>query len=556
MSQNQYSQRLKSLLGVNDIFLLPLWEASGATANDISGNGYNGTVVNPTWGQGGIGDGRTALSLAGTGVIKSFPAGAANAFNGATGFFTAWIKMTTAVWEDLTNDYLLQITAGADQVWIRKAAAAARRLQAAHIASGVSRSFDINGVALTDWFNFTVTWGPGGLIGYINGTVMGGPTAAVGAWAGGVPTVFVVCASSTGPGNPYNGLIQYASVGTKELTPTEVRAIASPLDDPVFLPAGATLLTSGYAFPMALGSVIYAGHGHFASKSTDQGDTWTDFSKDFGTDVHSVFPATNGYLYAGLGTGVVWRSVDNGANWTLECTTTGGYPQPWSWAEASDGTLFFGEYTGPPLAGENHVYIWRSVDDGDTWVRRDGLNGFSNKHVHVVMLDPETDRLYVSIGDTPKTCYYSDDHGDTWTELFAITDKGFTGITSTAAARFFGDDRAAPANRILKTTDDITPTIAYIPSWEYNDSYIEVASIHGTNTLFATIWNEDQRDTQKSVLLRSDDAGATWQVIGNAPSGGYKFHTICFDYRHRIPAELGYLICECVDNTQMMRIPI
>jgi hypothetical protein len=161
MSQNQYSQRLKSLLGVNDIFLLPLWEASGATANDISGNGYNGTVVNPTWGQGGIGDGRTALSLAGTGVIKSFPAGAANAFNGATGFFTAWIKMTTAVWEDLTNDYLLQITAGADQVWIRKAAAAARRLQAAHIASGVSRSFD----RLYQWHSNGRTYGGGRSLG-------------------------------------------------------------------------------------------------------------------------------------------------------------------------------------------------------------------------------------------------------------------------------------------------------------------------------------------------------------------------------------------------------
>jgi photosystem II stability/assembly factor-like uncharacterized protein len=160
------------------------------------------------------------------------------------------------------------------------------------------------------------------------------------------------------------------------------------------------------------------------------------------------------------------------------------------------------------------------------------------------------------MGDSPKTCFYSDDDGDTWTQLFAITDKGFTGITSITGARFFGDDRAAGNNRILKTVDDATPTIAYIPSWQHNDSYIEISSVHGTNTLFATIWNENQNVTQSSAILRSDDAGLTWAIIASSRSGGYQFRGICFDYRHRIPAELGYLICECIQDSSMIRIPI
>lgn len=550
-----YWQSLKNIFGSSALFIFPFWEAPGATtAEDISGKNNTALILlNPSFGQPGIAS-KTALTLSGNGLVRLFPAVNTN-FNPAAGFFSAWMKLTTAVWEDGTNDYLLQITAGIDALWIRKSTVA-HRLQAAHITTGSSMSFDINSIALTDWFNYTVTWGPtGGLLGYINGQQLGSG-GAIGIWTGGSPTVFIVGAATTGPGSPYNGVMQFACLGTKELTPTEVRSISSPFDDAIFLPDGATLLQNGYTTPMALGSIIYAAHGQYASKSTDFGDTWIDFPKNFGTNIMSVFPAINGNLFVGLATGVIWRSTDNGANWTLVNTTSGGYITPWGWTQAADGTLFSGEYTGPALAGQNHIFIWRSTNDGDTWTRINGLTGSSNEHVHIVMNDPETNRLYASIGDNPKNCLYSDDNGANWIGLFAITDKGFTGITSIPGTRFLGDDRVAPFNRILKTVDDITPIISYIPKWEYNDSYIEIVSVHGTNTLFATIWGENQRSTQKSAILRSDDAGITWQIIANSPSGMYKFHKICYDYRHRIPTELPYLIVECMDNTQMMRISI
>ena len=324
-----------------------------------------------------------------------------------------------------------------------------------------------------------------------------------------------------------------------------------PFNNQDFLPDGAELLEDGYRFPMALGATVYASHGNYAAKSTDQGDTWVDFTKNFGSDVHSVFPATNGYLYV-ANDNEIWRSTDSGANWTKVEDTSGGYVQPWGWTENSDGDLFFGEYKS---AG-NVIYVWRSTNAGADWTRLDGLNAESDKHTHVVFVDPETDRLYVSIGDSPKTCFYSDNDGDNWTELFAHSDKGFTGITSTSSARFFGDDRAAGHNRILKTTDDATPTISFIPSWEFNNSYIGIAAIHGTNILLATIWNESQNATQKSSIWKSTDGGDNWTLIASAASGSYKFQRICFDYRHRIPAELGYLICDIVDNERMIRIPL
>jgi photosystem II stability/assembly factor-like uncharacterized protein len=183
-------------------------------------------------------------------------------------------------------------------------------------------------------------------------------------------------------------------LGTKELTPTEVRAIASPFDVLDILPEGVTLLQTGYTRPNALGAVVYAAHGQFAARSADFGETWADISNDFGTFVMSVYPAVNGYLYAGLATSQIWRSVDSGAHWTLVNTLEGGYAAGWSWAENAAGDIFCGQYTGPADAGENHVYLWRSVDDGDTWTRLDGLVAQSNEHVHVVMVDPETDRLY------------------------------------------------------------------------------------------------------------------------------------------------------------------
>jgi hypothetical protein len=55
------------VLSMRPIAYWPLWEAGGAVANDLSGNGYHGAYTQATLGQMGIGDGRTGITLPGAG---------------------------------------------------------------------------------------------------------------------------------------------------------------------------------------------------------------------------------------------------------------------------------------------------------------------------------------------------------------------------------------------------------------------------------------------------------------------------------------------------------
>jgi photosystem II stability/assembly factor-like uncharacterized protein len=322
-----------------------------------------------------------------------------------------------------------------------------------------------------------------------------------------------------------------------------------------FIPSNAELLTSGYTQACAYGSALYAIKTNKVAKSTNGGSTWTDFDEVFDQTLHSVFAAKTGTLFA-AGDTKIWRSADDGATWALVSTNAAGYTNGWAWAQEETGDkIFRGEYS---LVAIPCVYVWVSADDGATWTRKDGLSALADKHVHVVFVDPETDRLYATIGDTPKETYYSDDDGDTWTQIFAAraAGTGFTGITSDATTRYFSDDLLYGNNQITKTTNDSDLSIAYMPPWEYNVSYGTIVLDDATGYLYCTWYNEAQNDGQKASIMRSTDGGSTWTVIASALSGGYKFSFPVVDYRHRIPSELRYLICSCTPDTQLIKLPL
>ena len=70
---------------------LPFNETSGTTASDVTGNGWNGTLVNgATW---AAGNSSNAVSLNGTSQYVSIPSGVISSYSTMT--ITAWVNLNT-----------------------------------------------------------------------------------------------------------------------------------------------------------------------------------------------------------------------------------------------------------------------------------------------------------------------------------------------------------------------------------------------------------------------------------------------------------------------------
>lgn len=161
-------------------------------------------------------------------------------------------------------------------------------------------------------------------------------------------------------------------------------------------------------------SILIRGAGRDIYQSTDNGATWSTAkytSPNTNDSIALMQRASNGYLYVGFGNrsfnfGDLVRSTDNGATWTKVLT---GESCGWRYymAENSQGHLYIAEYSsGDQDANEIYGYnIWRSTDNGANWTKfytapkqttpgsKDGI-----RHIHWVFCDSQ-DQLYTGFGD-------------------------------------------------------------------------------------------------------------------------------------------------------------
>ena len=320
-------------------------------------------------------------------------------------------------------------------------------------------------------------------------------------------------------------------------------------------------LATNYFYASIYGNNIYGCKtGNQAAKSTDYGTTWTDFTKVFDTMLTSCFASKDGILYVSeyelLGVGSkIWRSADDGANWTNVFTTTVGGINTWAWAQNSAGVLFAGEYSN---SGINSCYLWKSINDGVNWTRID-LTAYGLNHIHQVFVDPVSDYLYVSFGDDA-VCkiYRSIDDGVNWTQLFAGVNRRYTGITSTNDARFFADDLTGSINHIWKSINDVDLIDSYFPSSNYNTEWADIVSIDGEQTIFSMFNNYARTTGKYSIISMSQDDGVTWKMLiySQTSATSYRFMRPVMDYRHRIPSGFPYLIVNDFELYRLVRILI
>jgi hypothetical protein len=279
-------------------------------------------------------------------------------------------------------------------------------------------------------------------------------------------------------------------------------------------------------------------------KSIDFGITWSAFENVFTGTMYSCFVSKDGILFVNCGTEgaggtELWRSADNGLNWSKVMNTNSGFIRvPWNFAQAANGTMFIGEYTEIASPAGDSPYIWKSTNNGVDWIRIDTFAAY--RHIHQVFVDPETQRLYATTGEV-KICRYSDDEGATWHTILGSVTTGFVSIISIPGIRYFGSDDVDGANCIWESTNDSTVTRLFKPPEEYDCAWGEIASIEGTSILFATFINGVS--TSKSALIaKSTDRGLTWNTIKVLDNLLFSFYLPASDYKHRIPAEFNYLI--------------
>jgi len=346
-------------------------------------------------------------------------------------------------------------------------------------------------------------------------------------------------------------------------------AFAESVSDKTWVtkPSGYTMLSPEYAYPAFYNNTLYAvknDGSKLASKSVDYGTTWTDFNKVFDANLYSIFATKDGILFVCEGAHLhspesekVWRSVDDGANWTQVFSTSVGIITVWGWCQSEiDGTIYAGEYTG--YGSTNACYLWKSVDDGENWTRID-LTMYGDRHIHHVMVDPITNRLYVSFGDINLRTYYSDDDGENWTRIFATYDASFVGMTSMLNKRFFSDDRGDGNNNIWLSEDDDTLVSIFKPATFASTCWAEVIYVDGGTTLYCTFMNGYQIAGNAAIIAKSTDSGNTWTIISMFASSinSHRYHRFPRDYRHRIPSGFGYFICNTLsEGGGLIRIPI
>lgn len=158
-------------------------------------------------------------------------------------------------------------------------------------------------------------------------------------------------------------------------------------------------------------SVIIAGmEGIGVSLSTDTGETWSDISD------YSNFRNTNrrvcglyaegDYIFAALFLEGIYRSADNGATWVESDTGLG-----------NSRVHTFISCRGTILAGTDGGGVYRSTDEGETWV--EGNSGMTDMYIRSFA---RVDTCIIAVTSEGEM-FGSDDDGVSWTPVNGLGDS-------------------------------------------------------------------------------------------------------------------------------------
>ena len=265
------------------------------------------------------------------------------------------------------------------------------------------------------------------------------------------------------------------------------------------------------------GTILVGTIGQGVMMSADDGESWTRASVR--QDMHSDYivralladPRRPNVVYAGTDMGL-YESDDGGARWRLLDTPMKG-SMVWSMAiDPVDPRVMFAGTGTPSTPG-----IYRSTDEGKSWERRPVAIAAECPNVGIprptgIAIDP-TDHRHVWVGLEVDGVRHSGDGGETWTtvngqipnqdvhNVLVITGPPKTVFT------VVNDD-------VWRSTDDGQtwhPARAReVFPWHYPRGI--AVKPNDPKTVFVTLG--DSTPGRVGTVMRSRDAGATWQSLG------------------------------------------
>ncbi len=235
------------------------------------------------------------------------------------------------------------------------------------------------------------------------------------------------------------------------------------------------------------------------------------------TNVYSVDQCLNTptILYCGTEPGEVYKSSDEGINWTLVSKNE----------NFGSGVTAVEVHPSNPdivFAGGNNG-VFRSTDGGQIWIN---VLPNSNLGVNELLIHPTNDQLIFACTD--KGLYRSLDGGTTWNQLFSNKTYDIKANTADASILYIvRNNPTAIICEFLKSIDFGTTWSIQSNGWysstdpARNDGGARLAVTPADpNRIYAYLIGEAKANDFGYIgVYRSNDGGATW-TLPNGPAGG------------------------------------
>ncbi len=248
------------------------------------------------------------------------------------------------------------------------------------------------------------------------------------------------------------------------------------------------------------GDTVYGTLNSGFSRSTNNGTSWsTPVIVNYVTDM-AVAP--NGYIFLSENQQKMSRSTNKGVSWTIKGT---GINEP------SCATVMTTS-TGVVLTGTNRG-IYRSTDNGDNWTKVAGSAELTGDTSITAMATYDGNTLYAFTRTTTVNpergfAFRSTDNGLTWTK----------GTKSLDTAAFYKVTVHSNGNIYVRTGSGVRCSSDAGNSWStigFYDEYIGDVAFDQSGALYASV---NYKDTT-AVLYKTTNNGATWQPIKTPYNG-------------------------------------